>query len=809
MKFRLKILAILISIIALSAGMASAQTSGRLALDKIQFNDTLFCGNSASVIVSADNGSTGKALTGVHGGWAWYSGNNLSNPYIELFKGRWSKIAYDSMNRVLVTNTVINLGSQGRVEQQVSRPDASQTNVLVMTDTTLTITHTGTFPFAGFQYDKDYADNYTSLSVPAKGSLSGQVVGKLLIDKFISPTSSANYTKALPTATATFNAGNVSLSGGNGTYGNYIVYNYNNTGSFLENSKSSVKFVSTVSGSGLGIVFKNNGNESIGAFIDLSAGASRGQIKIIEPLAPLTVATSTNNLTFSNSSDTILLEVRMIDRWTFFATASNISTPTNLPVTVTFAAAPNGTFFPRVYQPAVYTLGGTQVISQISLSTPVQQNPDLVIMGNSIEEGVYTTLVSNRWVNQVMNSFTGRSMNWSSGGNKIADLTSNYSELNVVTNKQRYYAAVVIGINDIINGRTDAQILSDYQALVLTIYTNGGIPILCKIPHVSSTYGGGGAPYNVHVDTLNARISRMGQYVVDLSTPLGNPNTYTFDGIHPTDAGHAIMANTFITSTFNFLRYGAWTYQYDAANGNLTHRANVNAGIADGTYNDNTGSGSAATKTVSAGASCYGNFQAAANGNKVNVFANGSGGLNLIDYANTGGINFFTGSSGGTLAATFNASQTLVFPNTTAKNALTVGTLGIQGFGANLNGFIADNAYWNGSNFVSLQTGLGVLQQFNNGKLIFYTAPSVSAGAAQTFTSRINFSANGLRVGDGTVSDASAVFHVVSTTQGSVAMPVMTTTQMNAIASPVEGLWIYNITTHHPNYYNGTAWTQL
>jgi hypothetical protein len=30
-----------------------------------------------------------------------------------------------------------------------------------------------------------------------------------------------------------------------------------------------------------------------------------------------------------------------------------------------------------------------------------------------------------------------------------------------------------------------------------------------------------------------------------------------------------------------------------------------------------------------------------------------------------------------------------------------------------------------------------------------------------------------------------------------------------APANPREGQWYYNTVTHHPNYYNGTAWVQL
>ena len=64
------------------------------------------------------------------------------------------------------------------------------------------------------------------------------------------------------------------------------------------------------------------------------------------------------------------------------------------------------------------------------------------------------------------------------------------------------------------------------------------------------------------------------------------------------------------------------------------------------------------------------------------------------------------------------------------------------------------------------------------------------------------------QVGVGTTNpDASAVLDVSSTTKG-LLFPRMTTTQRNAIASPVAGLTIYNTTTSCLNFYTGTAWNE-
>jgi hypothetical protein len=63
-------------------------------------------------------------------------------------------------------------------------------------------------------------------------------------------------------------------------------------------------------------------------------------------------------------------------------------------------------------------------------------------------------------------------------------------------------------------------------------------------------------------------------------------------------------------------------------------------------------------------------------------------------------------------------------------------------------------------------------------------------------------------IGSNTTPNSSAVLDVSSTTKG-ILMPRMSTAQKNAIGTPPEGLRVYDSTTHHPNFYNGSAWLEL
>lgn len=65
------------------------------------------------------------------------------------------------------------------------------------------------------------------------------------------------------------------------------------------------------------------------------------------------------------------------------------------------------------------------------------------------------------------------------------------------------------------------------------------------------------------------------------------------------------------------------------------------------------------------------------------------------------------------------------------------------------------------------------------------------------------------KLGLGTTSpNASALLDVSSTTKG-VLLPRMTTTQVNAISSPADGLTVYNTTLNTLCFYNGTSWQKV
>lgn len=90
----------------------------------------------------------------------------------------------------------------------------------------------------------------------------------------------------------------------------------------------------------------------------------------------------------------------------------------------------------------------------------------------------------------------------------------------------------------------------------------------------------------------------------------------------------------------------------------------------------------------------------------------------------------------------------------------------------------------------------------DSGALTFFTFTTGTANEAMRITST-----QSVIVG-GTSANVSALFQIDSTTKGFL-KPRMTTTQRNAVGSPTAGLEIYNTTTNTPQYYNGSAWTDV
>lgn len=149
--------------------------------------------------------------------------------------------------------------------------------------------------------------------------------------------------------------------------------------------------------------------------------------------------------------------------------------------------------------------------------------------------------------------------------------------------------------------------------------------------------------------------------------------------------------------------------------------------------------------------------------------------------------------------------------NASVLNLLTVGYSSFAGFPASSGGTITSGRHTAGAtdmpgSNLTITGGGGTGNNATNGDIIFQTPDvNVSGTAAQTYTNKMRIYRNGTVVIGTSSPVSSAVFEIQSITRG-VVLCKMTTAQRDAISTPVEGLEIYNISTHKKQVFDGTIW---
>lgn len=132
-------------------------------------------------------------------------------------------------------------------------------------------------------------------------------------------------------------------------------------------------------------------------------------------------------------------------------------------------------------------------------------------------------------------------------------------------------------------------------------------------------------------------------------------------------------------------------------------------------------------------------------------------------------------------------------------------------FGNNTNsnsyGYISHDAVDNTTYFGSILNGVA-----HKNIVVGFMAGSKFGVGRKPVTNKFEVSGNssfdGSVIIGGNIISNSSVLQIESTTQGFL-IPRMTTSQRNAIASPAEGLEIYNLTTKTKDYFNGTVWKTI
>ena len=401
-----------------------------------------------------------------------------------------------------------------------------------------------------------------------------QLVGTLFSDPV---TTTGNYTKTATSGSQTFSGSGCTMTGGNNSFTtNFMSYNYNSIGTMLENYTIKEQFVSTANSTGAyghGIGINQSSGVALSVMMNTNSAGSRGTIYVVDANTNTLLATSSTALTYANT-DSLQMEFRFSglhlqgyvkNLTTTTRTVSGFTMPNDVTVDYDF------TVTNRVGLPTIYTHGGTQVVTNLTLKTDEFQNPRIILMGDSrLTWGSCGTQYRRRWADLVGANSGQKIMVWAKGGATVATLNSAFSEISGIVKGQPAYVVAVIGINDAIIARTPTQFRSDYTTLINNIKAAGCIPIVSKIAYVGTSYASA-ATINAMVDSINAYINVLPYRKFDenTSTKTGSVLTSTLscDEIHWNDLGFRTVAEAYKTqlnslykTTTTFTNDGTYNY---------------------------------------------------------------------------------------------------------------------------------------------------------------------------------------------------------------------------------------------------------
>jgi len=291
---------------------------------------------------------------------------------------------------------------------------------------------------------------------------------------------------------------------------------------------------------------------------------------------------------------------------------------------------------------------------------------------------------------------------------------------------------------------------------------------------------GSGTPNSGAFTTLSASSTVSGS---GFSTYLASP---------PAIGGTAAAAGTFTSLT---LSGTSSNLNGDFSNATVLSRSSFKTT----TVNGSTGIYALPNGTSTAASWQASNAADPTNASKILIVTNGSTDVQLVSGINGTGtylpLTFYTsGAEKMRLDTSGNLGINTASPSTYGKLVVQSGTTALSCASSDSVATRSLRFFIDGTNYGAIYSP--------NGKSLAFQAGSGSLSDAMT----IDQSGN---VGIGTASPASsAILDAQSTTKG-VRMPNMTTTQKNAISSPVAGLMVFDTTLAKLCVYSGSAWQTI
>lgn len=303
--------------------------------------------------------------------------------------------------------------------------------------------------------------------------------------------------------------------------------------------------VGTVSGTsdGIGIGVRSvnpNYTPGIAGILITNNTGNAGKLLLLDITAGGTVIASSSNAISFSAGDTVVFELER-DLFTFTLRGYNKTTggATNT-TSVTYSVAPSPTYvLPNTGTFSVFSVGGTQLITALSVLSKETKRAPLMCLGDSKTVGYYSSNLGR--YSSLASYYFGPTITHAGSADRLNELLETTDEVLAI---KPINATISIGSNDIAYGASVAQVFANYKQYV-TILQNGGINVFHLLPFYQPTIV-------AELDSLadSIRITYPASNVIDCRTPMREcPSCYlSGDNVHPNAAGDSLIAMTIINS---------------------------------------------------------------------------------------------------------------------------------------------------------------------------------------------------------------------------------------------------------------------
>ena len=356
--------------------------------------------------------------------------------------------------------------------------------------------------------------------------------------------SDAPYNQTGTGTTWTFTGDGLTVSGGDGSPGNFQEYNYS-TG--VEDYTTKVRFLINSSTGGLG-VGQNSSNGKLYCKLNFLDG--KIAIQRFRSNAVTEFSISATGIAYS-LGDTIEITLTR-KKSVFTATAKNTTTPSEVSASYTDnhqnSTQQTTWAFGKI---AIYHFSGDAKVLNHSFYVFTKKKNKLLIIGDSITAGEFAGSNEKRYGVQLMNYAKESIDVLGGGGNNTQHIIDALPQIISLTPSA---IAIMIGTNDAINNITQATFEANVNNII-TQCTNNGIAVYIGtiIPTTNATYNTKINSFNTFINGLTSVAGKIDYYTALASGGILNAAYDSGDGTHPNGAGNDVMYNTLKTGLGSYI----------------------------------------------------------------------------------------------------------------------------------------------------------------------------------------------------------------------------------------------------------------